>query len=105
MKIKTGVTVKGLQAEALFAMLIVEKVYADMGFDHVITSITDGNHMEGSLHYSGFAFDNRTWADEKGTQLSDKDRYNLAAALRKALGPEFDVVPESTHIHVEFDPS
>jgi hypothetical protein len=36
--------------------------------------------------------------------LSQVDKKNLAVDLREALGQEFDVVVEKTHIHVEFQP-
>lgn len=102
--LKDGVTVGGVKPEAVLAMMVVAGVYQNMGHKHTITSVTDGKHKTGSLHYSGFAFDNRTWADDSGTQLPDADKEKLAQAIRKALGSEFDVVVEKTHIHVEFDP-
>lgn len=62
----------------------------------VITSIRDGLHSPGSLHYEGNAFDLR---------LPSKSRITkIVAALRRELGSPYDVVLERTHIHIEFDP-
>lgn len=102
---KNDVTMAGIKPEAVLAIIAVNGVYKRLSIKHTITSITDGKHSEGSLHYSGFAFDNRTWADDQGSQLSHSEKQFLASELRKALTDEFDVVVESTHIHVEFDPS
>lgn len=61
--------------------------YSDM----FITAIRDGNHMAGSLHYNGNAFDFR-----KG-----KAKLNQVAS---AAGQGFDVIEHDTHFHVEWDP-
>lgn len=101
---KKGVTMQGVQPETVLAIMAVNGVYTRLGYKHTVTSITDGQHSEGSLHYPGFAFDNRTWADDQGTQLSYAVKKLIAAEIRKVLTDEFDVVVESTHIHVEHDP-
>lgn len=69
---------------------IHDKAYA---FDGAmfITAIRDGNHMAGSLHYTGNAFDFR------------KCSASLSR-IKKAAGPGFDVVEHPTHFHVEYDP-
>ena len=59
--------------------------------DLSVTSIRDGNHMAGSLHYDGNAFDIRPIPFSK-KQIKD------------VLGPNFDVVIHSSHIHIEHDP-
>lgn len=101
--IKRGVSLNGVQPEIVMAVLVVKGVYERFGYKHTVTSITDGKHSPGSLHYVGLAFDNRTWADDKGTQLTDGAKNDLVAAIQYELGPEWDVVPEPTHIHVELD--
>lgn len=65
--------------------------YDAKGRDLYITAIRDGNHMAGSLHYIGHAFDFR-----KGAVLKE--------AIKKIAGEDFDVVAHNTHFHVEFDP-
>lgn len=88
-------------------MMIAAKVYAAFGITGeraTITSVMDGEHRDGSIHYEGNAFDVRTWFDDAGNQLSIYDKQKLAAALRFALGDDWDVVIENTHIHCEYDP-
>lgn len=102
MKCKAGValTRDGVvpSREILEAMLVVDKVCAIHGVDPVATSILDGTHKTGSLHYQGRAFDLRV------RDVIPERRKAFRDALRVALGPEFDVVLEATHVHVEWDP-
>ena len=79
-------------------MPIIREVYRDFGAECVLTSGIDGKHREDSLHYSGQAFDFRT------RNVPAADLAHLVATLAQALGDEFDVVLEETHLHVEFDP-
>jgi conjugal transfer mating pair stabilization protein TraG len=64
----------------------------------MITSGNDAQHMAGSLHYQDRALDFRT------RDLSPVDVQRWAAAIRSRLGPDYDVVIESDHIHIEHDP-
>jgi len=59
-----------------------------------ITSLRDGNHRAGSLHYDGLAFDFIKHGNQ-GYNKSD---------IQKILGSDWDVVNETTHIHCEYDP-
>lgn len=97
--LKAGVTVNGAQPELLIGMSVAAQVYAEYGHTLTITSITDGKHSTHSLHYVGLAFDCRVWDFPSLTE-----KRELCGKLRGALGDEFDVVLESTHIHIEFDP-
>lgn len=76
----------------------VLRVYESMDAPCVITSACDGKHGRNSLHYKGLATDYRTWV------ICKKLRPELANRVRQALGPDFDVVLEDTHLHVEYDP-
>lgn len=94
---------RGVQPEILIAISIVQGAYERVGVkDCMITSLLDGTHMVGSLHYKGYAADFRT----KGTGLAKR----LFDEVRKALPPnQYDVLLENLdqpneHIHVEFDP-
>lgn len=60
--------------------------------DIFVTSLRDGNHLVGSLHYDGLAFDIKYILH---TSISD---------IRDVLGSDWDVVDEKTHIHCEYDP-
>ena len=75
----------------------IERVYKDIGVPCVCTSGMDGVHSENSLHYEARAWDFRT--------TDVKDIPNLVARLKKALDPMYyDVVAETDHIHIEYDP-
>lgn len=69
----------------------VADLYEDLGKDFFCTSIRDGNHGAGSLHYIGQAFDFR----RDGVLISE---------IRDVLSRNFDVVDELDHYHVEYDP-
>jgi len=62
------------------------KVYAATQQPLVVTAGSDGDHMEGSLHYEHRALDLRVW------ELDDHER--TAAELQQLLGPNYDVVAE-----------
>jgi len=68
------------------------------GKEIVITAILDGKHMKGSRHYSGNAFDMRKW------YLKKEQLNKFINALKISLGKDYDVVNETTHIHIEYDP-
>jgi len=95
MLIKAGVDISRLNREIRRALTIcgnIGRVYME---DLVVTSTYDGNHSPGSLHYSNDAFDIRRpkihW-----------DEYTLE--LGHVLSEDYDVVLESDHIHIEYDP-
>ena len=80
------------------ALPVIASVYESGGYECVITSAFDGVHKQDSLHYIGRALDFRT------RHLTDPLAFNIATAIRRALGPDFDVVLEEDHIHIEYDP-
>ena len=96
--IKTGVKASGLKPEILLAIQEAREVYHVLGATLVITSLLDGKHSTNSLHYEGLAVDLRT------RHLDESVKPIVAARIKKALGPEYDVVLERTHLHIEFDP-
>ncbi|MEE9413349.1 MAG: hypothetical protein V3V22_09900 [Methylococcales bacterium] len=76
----------------------IDKVHQDIvGRDAMITSARDGRHMISSLHFSGKAIDLRT------RDMGGKEK-KVVEALKKKLGTSFDIVLESDHIHLEYDP-
>ncbi len=97
--IKEGAKVNGLHAEILLAVSIADGVYSKYGVDCVITSCTGGTHGRGSLHYVGHAIDLRT-RDFASQAL----KTSVADELRDRLGSQYDVILESDHIHVEYQP-
>jgi hypothetical protein len=84
-----------MRPELGLALSIAQAVYAIHGSEFVITSVVEGEHKRASLHYTGCAADLRRPAIGAET---------LVARLTAALGDDFDVIFESDHIHVEFQP-
>lgn len=82
------------------AITIVDAVSVAMtGKEIVVPSILDGVHGEKSLHYNGLAFDMRTFIYKSQDEIE-----KLMAMFRYMLGPNYDVVLEKDHIHIEYDP-
>lgn len=97
MNIKDGASVQGCDWRMFQAALIAEQIYKKYGAECVITAGTDGKHMEGSLHYKGLALDLRTF-NVPGRELA------ICNQIKQALGPDYDVIIEKDHIHLEYDP-
>jgi hypothetical protein len=102
MFLKDGVSVRGLQAEILLAILIVNEVCKSHGIEPTITSITDGKHSDTSYHYQGDAVDFRT------KDILPAIIPILIDQIRLRLTPEYDVLHESEgtpnqHLHIEFN--
>lgn len=85
--------------EALEIKAAAERVFSRRGITVVITSGMDGSHSRQSLHDDGFALDLRRW-DADARAVTDI----IVAELRTELGPDYDVILEPDHIHVEYDP-
>jgi hypothetical protein len=99
LRIKPDVSIRRLQPQAVLAVTICAPIWAEHGAELVITSGDDGAHKVGSLHYEGLAVDLR-WPETLPVEL----REQLAVRVRVALGPHYDVIPEPTHLHIEYDP-
>lgn len=99
MYIKAGVKLAGIRPEMVIAMYVADTVFQKLfGEELVLTEATGGVHGRGSLHYVGQAIDIRT------RDLTKNDIAKLALEIRERLGEEYDVVIESDHIHIEFQP-
>lgn len=107
MRLKPGVSLRGVKPQVAIGLLIADGVLRKAGADLIVskiedpvcTSVTDGAHKTGSLHYRGLAFDLRT----RDFPSSDGLILNVAETLRAALGHEWDVIVEADHIHCEWD--
>jgi hypothetical protein len=99
MKIKNSVSALGVKPEIMLAIIVAERAYQSHGYELVITSLTDGKHSRTSLHYAGCAVDLRT-----RNLANDQVVQTIANEIREGLNDEFDVVVESTHIHIEWQP-
>jgi hypothetical protein len=97
--IKQGVDLRGLTPQMTIAYAIAVALYRERcNIRCVITSARDGTHSQHSLHYSGNALDLRTY------NVPTEALSLLFLDLKHALGEQFDVVLESDHFHIEFDP-
>ena len=99
--IKEGADIRGIRPELVLAYTIILYIYTkydDGDVQCVITEGTGGKHGVGSLHYVGQAIDLRIWG------LTESEKRTLLADITKSLSKQFDVILESDHIHVEFQP-
>ena len=74
----------------------VAQIYGAHNEDLYITSQREGLHGDITLHYDGWAFDVRK---PKHTSV-----VIIVDLIKQTLGPDFDVVIEKDHIHIEYDP-
>ena len=96
---KDGVSVDGIKKETIKIIVILNTYFElRIGKPLVITSCTDGKHMKGSKHYSGYAIDIRT------RHLNASEISKLIAWFESHHEKEYDIVFEKDHIHVEYDP-
>lgn len=96
--LKPGVRLTGIRPEMIIAVIAASALFEREGVDCIITSGIDGKHSVTSLHYTGAALDFRT------KHVSREAANRISHHLRHALGRDFDVIHESTHIHVEYQP-
>ena len=100
MRIKRGVQFSTGHAAMGVAFIIIEQCLREV--DHsvvlVLTSGIDGHHMINSLHYDGLAYDFRT------RDLAKTNQQWWARRCQSQLGPDFQVILEADHLHVEFQP-
>ncbi|QQX80840.1 hypothetical protein JK628_02910 [Shewanella sp. KX20019] len=94
-----SVNPNGMRPELVFALMMADQVYSEYGVEMVVTSINDARHSKTSLHYSGQAADLRIF------NLPDGKSHEVLSKIKgKLLNDAFDVVLESDHIHLEFQP-
>lgn len=98
MDIKPGVRINGIKPEMLLGVIVANSIFEKHGKEFTLTSVVDSKHSRGSKHYSGNAIDART------RHLSTVEADRLTIAINTALGADFDVVLESTHLHLEYHP-
>lgn len=96
--LKPGVRITGMRPEILLAAVAAVEVYREAGHDLTITACLDGKHTTGSLHYAGAAINIRT------RDLAPADVQTVLAQIKACVGNDFDVLLETDHIHIEFQP-
>lgn len=99
MNIKPGVEFNGVKPPIIKAIVKIAPIMEATG-EYTITSCTDGKHSANSLHYKGLAMDLRSRHIPPG---GPNGIEVVAERLRLHLGPEWDVVVEPDHLHVEMD--
>ncbi len=97
MKIKDGANIERVRLSMQPVFVEAEAIWRNHGHELVITCGLDGEHSAGSLHYYGLAVDCRT------NYFNPDVAAKVAKELQDALGADYDVVLEATHIHVEYD--
>lgn len=97
-KLKKSARIAGLKPEMVLGIMLMKGVFDKYDRDLVITSALDSSHGRGSLHFVGQALDLRT------RHLQENTVGPIVSELEEALGPDFDVILEGNHIHVEFQP-
>lgn len=97
MIIKDGVQLAGLDIKMRPVLIEADKIWRRYGQELVVTAGLDGTHSAGSLHYYGLATDFRT------RYFTAQEKDVVFAELVESLGVEYDVIKETTHIHVEYD--
>jgi hypothetical protein len=97
-QIKKGVRIFGQRPEMLKVDLVVTGVFQEYGYDAIQTGGVEGKHSRESFHYNGLASDYRT--RHVAAELLKDMRDKIAARLPD----DFDVILESDHIHIEFQP-
>lgn len=100
------VNLNGLELPMRAVLRIAAEIWASNNYPFVVTSARDGLHHPGSLHYYGLAVDLRTWLTSYGPQWGNDTRNGIAGTLALELAnvsPHYQVIPERTHIHIEYD--
>ena len=100
MLLKNTVTHDQVQGCIWYACGVVESIYRANGLRCVVTSMRDSHEAKpNSLHHQGLAVDVRT------RDVPQDLRVQLIQQVRNRLvGLGFDVVPETDHLHIEYDP-
>jgi hypothetical protein len=96
---KSGVRVLDVQPQVFEIIKTCAEVYFSFGNSLVVTSVSDGKHRSDSLHYKGRAVDVRI--SNLGSRTLAE---TITGRLKNRLGSRFDVVLETDHIHIEYDP-
>lgn len=96
MLLKLGVDISRLKRQIRDALPKIDSVLREETQNEaVLTSTYSGDHLPGSLHYANLAVDLR---------LPGKNLDMVLHKLSLRLGPDYDVVAEPNHIHIEHDP-
>lgn len=103
-RLKEGVSLRDVSPQISIALCSANDACAHFERECVVTSCNDSSHSKRSLHFTGSAVDLRIrhLSDDEDEKMDIAKK--IVAMLSVALGKEFDVVLESDHIHLEYDP-
>lgn len=90
-----GCDMSRLRHKARQALWLLEHLYATQGENFIIFHTNDGIHKEGSLHFKNRAFDCAPPVNH---------REQLLKSAREMMGPDYDLLDEVNHWHLEYDP-
>ena len=96
--IKSGVRIHGIRPEICLAIFISDGFFSRFKRDTVVTSVIDGKHSWGSLHYVGAAVDLRI------SHLTKQALSQVRGEVSAMLGQDYVVVLEKDHLHIEYQP-
>ena len=102
--LKDGVRILGahFDHEMVRILDVARRTAPKMERDAVwVTSANDSRHSDLSLHYKNQAFDIRIYNIAGDVHHEAK---LWAERIQQALGPDYDIVYEKDHIHIEFQP-
>ena len=95
MLLKLGVDISRLRPAIRKRLGLIEHIhFTCFDSEMVVTSSFEGSHMSSSLHYANLAIDVRLPGAPE----------DFIQKLRAELGRNYDIVLESDHIHIEYDP-
>ncbi len=97
MQIKDDVIMTGLQIPMRQVLKHANQIWKNEGQELVITSALDGTHSAGSYHYYGYAVDLRS------RYFTTTKKKEVVRKLKDALGTDYTVIGEHTHIHVQYN--
>lgn len=99
MKLKSdNVQLQNLAPQMVLALWMCQEVYNEYDVELVVTSANDSTHSSTSLHYMGCAADLRTNTLDAGVRQEARNK------IKAKLNRDFDVILESDHIHLEYQP-
>lgn len=104
MRIKLGVQLDGVHWALFYAAVLWELLLQRRGYpEATIVGGREGADLigperMGGEHAAGLALDLRT------RDLAPGDVQDIAGELRGALGPQWEVIVESDHVHVDIVP-
>lgn len=97
-QLKSKVKILGIKPELVLTLMLVNQVFLKYNLHMIITSMLDGQHSDGSLHPYGFAVDIRS------RNISRDFIQKIVRDLKEMFDEQLDIVLESDHFHIEFDP-